>query len=111
VRPQFSVRSNKIYSLIRHAFSAPRTDSEIIAEVAGLLDHSDSEHSEEEDEDKSDPPSLSDAISASATLKGYLCTRQMNEADEGCLSRIGRLLYEAGETRGKQTTLDSLLSE
>jgi hypothetical protein len=102
VRPKLSVRSNKIYSLIRHPSSAPRTDSEIIAEVIGLSDHSDSEHSEEGTEEKSAPPYFSDAISALATLKGYLCSRQMNEGEEGCLSRIERLLYETADTRCKQ---------
>jgi hypothetical protein len=86
-----------------------RTRSEIIAEVTGLADRRDSEHSEEEAENKSAPPSFSDAISALATLQGYLCALQMSEADEGCLRRIERLLYEAGETRWKQTILDSSL--
>jgi hypothetical protein len=108
VRPKFSVRSTNIYSFIRHPFLAPRTDSEIIAEVTGLSDHSDSEHSEEQREAKSAPPSFSDIISAFAIWKGCLCTRQTSEADERCLSQI-RLLYEAGGTRRKQTALDSLI--
>jgi hypothetical protein len=55
-------------------------------------------HSDEETEKKSAPLSFNDAISALATLKGYLCARQMSEADEGCLSWLERLLCEAGET-------------
>jgi hypothetical protein len=105
VRPKFSAGSNKIYSFIGHPFPAPRTDPEVIAEVTGLSDRRDSEHSEEETEEKSAPACFSDAISALAGLKGCLCTRQMGEADEGCL------LCEAGETRRKQTTLDSFLSK
>jgi hypothetical protein len=54
VRPKFWVRSNKISSLTRHPFSAPRTDLEIIAQVTGL-----SEHSEEETGEKSAPRSPS----------------------------------------------------
>jgi hypothetical protein len=46
------------------AICGKRTDSEIKAEVTGLSDNSDSEHSEEETEEKSAPPSFSDAISA-----------------------------------------------
>jgi hypothetical protein len=57
-----------------------RTGSEIIAKVTRLSDHS-----EEETEEQSTPPSFSDAISALATLKGHLCTQQRNEADVGCL--------------------------
>jgi hypothetical protein len=80
--------------------------------MTGLWDQSDSEHSEEQAEEKSARPSFSAAISALATLKGYLCIRQMGEADEAFLSRIERLLYnEAGETRSEQETLDSFLSK
>jgi hypothetical protein len=39
------------------AICVKRTDSEIIAEVTGLSDHSDSEHSEEETDEEFAPPS------------------------------------------------------
>jgi hypothetical protein len=92
------------------AICSKRTDSEIVAEVIGLSDHSDSEHNEEVTGEKSAPPSFSDAISALATLKAYLCTRKMSEVGEGCLSQIVRLLYDAGDTRKTQTTLYSFPS-
>jgi hypothetical protein len=78
------------------AICGTRTDSEIIAEVTGLWDHSASEQSEKDTEEESappPPPTPRDAISAVGILNGYLCTRQMSEADEGCLSGIQRLLY------------------
>jgi hypothetical protein len=85
--------SSNVTATSPFAISGKRADSEIIAEISLLSDHSDSEHSEEETEEEFTSPSTSDAISALAVLKGYLCTRQMSKADEWCLSRIQCLLY------------------
>jgi len=175
VRPKFSVRSNKLYSLIRRSFSAPRaslaeairkcwqhsafdielcfseeietdfvpleepdgwesftaglpftvflecdrdvaicgkrTYSEIVAEVTGLWDHSDSEHSEEETEEESAPPSPQWCNFCLGNFK-RLPVHSTNERS-GWRVHVADTasVIQAGVTRRKLTALDSFLSK